>query len=350
MTGLAIDVARLATAMFWLGLIVALSTAAAVVVERSVLAYHEIRGRIIETRYAPLVRRALDGDRTAARALAASPRRHHLGIGWLMVPPLIANRDKRRIARTRRIFRLLSLPHLAERYLRSWLWWRRALALRALGLLQMTEYTARIVAALDDPNEDVRGAALDAIADLRDPRTLPAIIVRLHDASLQPGRRLAALAAFGPACEPMLLDLSRVDTEHRLNYARALAICGTDASRPDLCEWTADPRPDVRAAAFEALAHVGLDRGSARLAIAALDSGDMPVRAMAATALHGWGGRHAAARLARHLDDTWTVAIRAARSLQSMGAAGLSELRRWAAKPGAAGLLARQMVWEAGTR
>ena len=40
---------------------------------------------------------------------------------------------------------------------------------------------------------------------------------------------------------------------------------------------------------------------------------------MAAYALRGWQGPgDAAARLAAHLDDTWAVAVRAARSLQSM--------------------------------
>jgi len=106
---------------------------------------------------------------------------------------------------------------------------------------------------------------------------------------------------------------------------------------------------DVRAAAFEALGRIGLDPRSAMLAIGALESGDVPVRAMAATALQGWtGGGNAAARLARHLDDTWTVAVRAARSLLSMHETGLAELRRWARRTDLAGLLARQMLWEAG--
>jgi HEAT repeat protein len=139
------------------------------------------------------------------------------------------------------------------------------------------------IAALDDPHPDVRAAALDAL-DLQNPPSPQAIVVRLHDASLHRGRRAAALASFGSRCEQFLLELSDVDPAHLLNYARALAICGSERSRPSLCRWTTDPRADVRAAAFAALAHVGLDDPSARCALEALESGDAQERAMAARA------------------------------------------------------------------
>jgi HEAT repeat protein len=242
----------------------------------------------------------------------------------------------------------MSLAPGADGLLRSHWWWRRALGLRAIGLLQMTDRTGAVVAALEDSNADVRNAALDALADLQDPAALPAIAVHLHDASLRRGSRAAAIAAFGSRCEAFLLDLSHVDAEHRLNYARALAICGTGRSRPALCEWTTDPRVEVRAAAFEALGHIGLDAASASLAIGALDSGDVAVRAMAAAALHDWtGDGHAARHLGQHLDDAWTVAVRAARSLQSMREPGIAELQIRAERQDLAGALARQMLWEA---
>jgi HEAT repeat protein len=104
----------------------------------------------------------------------------------------------------------------------------------------------------------------------------------------------------------------------------------------------------VRATAFEALAYVGLDDEAARIAIGGLESDDAPVRAMAASALRGWRGSGGAApRLGLHLDDTWAVAVRAARTLGSMGPAGAAELKAHAARPDLAGLLARQMLWEA---
>src|SRR5437899_4362654 len=176
----------------------------------------------------------------------------------MLIEPLIEDRDPGRIVRTRAIVRAMQLIPLADSHLRSWWWWRRAIALRALGLVQVRDRTGRIIAALDDRSPDVRAAALDALADMHDPASLLAIVVRMHDASLPRGRGAAALAAFGSDCEPFLLELSQVDAAHRVNYAQALAMCGTARARPALSLWTQDPRPDVRAAAPGNVGHVGL--------------------------------------------------------------------------------------------
>jgi len=334
--------------MVWIAVGLAVSMTCAVAVGRIVFAWHEAQRRRAERHYEPLVRRAVDGDKNALHALVRSPSRYRLPIARLLIIPLVNDRDPARVAATRAIVRAMSVIPIADRYLRSLWWWRRAVALHVLGLIQVRDHTARIVAALDDANADVRGAALDALADLQDPASLPAIVVRFQDTSLQRGRRAAALAAFGSRCEPFLLDLSDVDPTNRVSYARALTICGTERSRPVLCRWTADARLEVRVAALEALAHVGLDESSALLAINALDNGETPVRARAAGALYGWTGNgNAAWHLARHLDDAWMVAVPAARSLQSMREAGRMELQACALRPGLAGVLARQMLWEA---
>ena len=347
MIGSLFGVERVASALMWTSIVFALSMMAVVIVERAASALQEARQQRIVRRYAPRVRRALDQDGAALCELVASPPRHRVAIARLLIEPLIDDRDPDRIARTRAIVRPLSLIPLADRYLRSRRWWRRALALRALGLIQLKDRTAAIVGALDDPSPDVRAAALDALADLHDPTSLPGIVARLHDTSLERGRRAAVLAAFGSEGESLLLDFSEADVAHRANYARALAICGTARSRPTLSLWTRDPRPDVRAAAFEALAHVGVDTTAARLAIDALESADTPVRAMAASALYGWTGPgDAAAHLANHLDDAWPVAVRAAQSLQS-SPDGLIELQACTSRSDLAGVLARQMLWQA---
>lgn len=354
MTDLTLTFERVSVWMISAAAILAVAMTCAVIIERIGLAWDGARRRRVEKRYGPLARRALGGDTGALGALAASPSRHRLIIASLLIDPLIADRDPDRIAATRGLVRAMSPQTpgaerwpIADRWLASHWWWRRAVALRALGLLQATNRTARVVAALDDPNADVRNAALDALADMQDPAALPAIVVRFDDETLQRGRRTAAMEAFGSRCEALLLELSRVDPENRVSYARALASCGTGASRPILCEWAGDTRAEVRAAAFEALAHVGLDEAAASLALHGLESGDAAVRAMAAGALHGWTGvGDAAAHLARHLDDTWTIAVRAARSLLSMGDAGRVELEACAMRSDMAGVLARQMLWE----
>jgi HEAT repeat protein len=349
MTELLAAFARLSPLMAWAAVVAAFTMAAAVVVERAAFGVQQALSRHVTRRYLPLVQRALAGDETARGELLRSPARHRLALARLLIEPLIEDRDPERIARTRALAEAMSVFPLAERYLRSWMWWRRALALRALGLVQARDHTAQLIAALDDPHPDVRAAALDALADQHDPAALQAVIVRLHDTSLHRGRRGAALKAFGSDCEPFLLDWSEVDPQNRLNYIHAIAICGTALSRPALCRWTRDARVEVRATAFEALAYVGLDDDAARVAVEGLESDDPPVRAMAAYALRDWQGPgDAAARLAPHLDDTWPVAVRAARTLRSMGEAGLVELQARASGQGLGGLLARQMLWQAG--
>ena len=342
-----LDVERVTSMLLWSTIGVTLVIAAALVIERGAFLVYEMRRRRVEKRYQPLLRRALDSDEAAKRELVASPSRHRLALASLLIVPLIEDRDPQRVANAHALARALSLISLADRYLRSRLWWRRASALRALGLIRVEDRTAAIVAALDDPHPDVRAAALDALTDLQNPASLQAIVVRLNDASLHRGRRAAALASFGSRCEPFLLELAGVDPAHLLNYAHALAICGTERTRPSLCRWTSDPRADVRAAALAALAHVGLDDRAARCALEALDSADEQERAMAARALNGWRRPgDAAARLARHLDDTWIVAVCAAQSLRSMGDVGLVELHASLSRPGTAGRLARQMLWQ----
>jgi len=339
----------LAAAMFLLRLGLALAGVmmAAVVVERVVYAIQLFRGARLEKRYLPVIRRAVAGDEAARGQLARCPSRHRLSVARLLIIPLIDDRDPARIAGTRETAQAMSLFETIRRYFRSNLWWRRAVALRAVGVMQDREYTSWVVAALDDPNPVVRGAALDALTDLQDPASLPATVVRLHDASLHRGRRVGALLAFGSGCEPFLLELADVDAAHRVNYARALAICGTARARPALFLWTNDPRADVSAAAFEALAHVGLDNQAAALAIENLQNPNPSVRAMAARALRGWPDQSGAAHLlARQLDDEWGVAVEAARTLESMGEKGIAELRASAVRDDLAGTLARQMLWE----
>jgi HEAT repeat protein len=351
MKDVVLELDRLAPLMVWFAVACAAVTIAAVVLERAARAWHQTRSRHIAQRYGPLVQRALDGDDIARRQLLESPARHRLAVAWLLISPLVEDRNPQRIARTRAIARAMCVLPLADRYLRSRLWWRRALALRALGLIQARERTGHLIAALDDAHADVRAAALDGLTDMHDPAAVPAIVLRPNDTSLHRGRRGAALKAFGSTCEPLLLELSESDLAHRLNFAHALAICGTSRSRSTLCHWTRDSRVEVRAAAFEALAYVGLDADVARAAVDGLESAEPQVRAMAAFALRGWREPgDAAARLAHHLDDTWEVAIRSARSLRSMGDAGVVELEARASRPDLAGLLARQMLWHPGVR
>ena len=332
------------------GFIVAAVMALFVIGGRVFLAAHQRRLRRLERLYGAVIERALAGDRSALDVLVRSPSRYRLELARLLIFPLVADRNQQRIEATRHILSAMSLVAVADRWLHSRFWWRRVAAVHTFGLLRFADRAAELVAALDDEHKEVRNAALDALADLRDSSTLPAIVVRLQDASLSRGRRAAALAAFGSECEELLLELARVDVENRLHYAKALAISGTARSRPILCEWAADPRPAVRAAALGALGCIGLDDRAAAVVLAALDHGNVEERVAAAAALQGWVGGDAPPHLAKRLDDAWPVAVRAARTLQSMGDAGQVELAALAAGTDQASVLARQMLWEVETR
>src|SRR5688572_14858496 len=136
MTDPLVEFARFAPLMVWAAVVIALTMAAAVVMERAAYGVQQALSRRLTRRYRPLVQRALAGDETARVEVLASPARHRLAIAWLLIGPLVKNRDPEHIARTRAIAEAMSVFHLADRYLRSWMWWRRALALRVLGLAQ----------------------------------------------------------------------------------------------------------------------------------------------------------------------------------------------------------------------
>jgi HEAT repeat protein len=324
----------------------ALSLALALVFERGAFAWWNARRSRLARVYRPLLTKALEGDDAARRLLAASPRRHRRLLAELLLFPMHDRRDRTLVDRARAVLDGLSMPALIDRYLESWCWWRRAMALRAAGFLKMRQYTPRLVAALDDGHAEIRAAALDGLADSEDPAALAAVVVRLHDETLHRGRRAAVLAAFGARCEPMLLDLAAVDAANRLLYARALAVTGTGAARPVLSSWIADARPAVRAGALDALGRTGLDAACAGAVVAALEDPEAPVRAAAARALGGAAEPAIADRVAAHLTDCWPVCADAARALRRMGAEGRLRLEQASGRDDLAGTLARQMLWE----
>jgi len=115
------------TVLLWLGVLLACSMLVAVACERIVHVYQQTRSRMIAQRYGPLIERTLGGDRDARRALIASPPRDRLGIAWLLVPLVLTDTSRDRVAPVRDLFQALSLVPLAERLLRSRFWWRRTM-------------------------------------------------------------------------------------------------------------------------------------------------------------------------------------------------------------------------------
>ena len=115
MTDLLARFASLSPLMVWMALVAACKMTAAVVVERAVFGAQQARSRHFVQRYRPLVQRAVAGDETARGELLGSPARHRLALAWLLIEPLIEDRDPERIARTRAIAQALSVFELADR-------------------------------------------------------------------------------------------------------------------------------------------------------------------------------------------------------------------------------------------
>jgi hypothetical protein len=119
MIGWMADAERVGIWLAWAGIFLVLSMASAVIVGRLVAAWNLARLAHIERVYQPLVDRALAGDEISRQALVASPRRHRVPIGWLLISLLVDDRSPDRIAAARAIAGALSLVVIAERYLRS---------------------------------------------------------------------------------------------------------------------------------------------------------------------------------------------------------------------------------------
>ena len=213
------------------------------------------------------------------------------------------------------------LPVFTEMWmedLRGDRWWRRAEAVRALGLVQDSQAYDSIVRLLDDDHEEVRRA------------------VRVVD----------ALSRLGPDAVPAVADHGTAHPANAGVVAEVLGQIGGTLAIDDLVRWTSSADPAVRAAAVGALGTIGLDDRSYYHALRALSDTDPDVRGLAARALGRAGRVDAAPYVARLLDDEWIAAAHGARALRRLGAPGETALRARAGDTGLGGDLARQMLWE----
>ena len=214
--------------------ILAVSMTCAVIVGRIALAWHEAQRRRVEQRYGPLARRALDGDQGALRALVSSPSRQRLAIARLLLVPLITDR-RSRVASLRRA---RSCGRCRRRADRGPLADRGPVVAESLVVAARHRPAGPRAAPGHEPHRQGRGRARRSERGRAGRRTGRA---RGHAGSRGAAghrgaspRRVAAARAAGRRHhgvrirgETFLLELARVDPEHRLGYAHALAICGT---------------------------------------------------------------------------------------------------------------------------
>lgn len=206
--------------------------------------------------------------------------------------------------------------------------WRRAEAADMLGRLRLRVAVPSLVAALDDPSEDVRTVAARGLAAIRDPTAVPALARALADPSRWTLSLIAEnLMAMGPTAVPPLLDLLSSD-EHNVRVA-AVQILGEirdPAATPALIEVLYEGDLNLRAQAAAALGKLG-GSDAERALLAALEDPEWQVRAQAAKALGRVAHPAAASSLAYAMpDDNWWVRVNCAESLARLGAEGRRQL------------------------
>lgn len=152
----------------------------------------------------------------------------------------------------------------------------RARSARNLGLLRHQPSWPILVKALDDPHPDVQQVALRSLAAIREPRSFPALLDRMHKAVTENRSRLSlyslkvAMAKFPLSQAPQLLPSLR-HPHPRVRSAAAEILREMAKSEPagkpallqyksvfdrELATLTSDADPEVRALAAEVIAHL----------------------------------------------------------------------------------------------
>jgi HEAT repeat protein len=208
--------------------------------------------------------------------------------------------------------------------------WRRATAAFVLGDMASPAAVPALLAALSDPERDVRAAAARSLGRLDAVEAVEPLVYALvrHDVPRAVGGQ--ALLAIGGAALPALARL----TEDEEADVRALAIELTgllgDASHASAIVGTLhDSSAEVRAKAARALGRLGAEEHTSEL-VAALDDRIPFVRVAAANALAAVGDRDAVpALLVRAREDPFFDAAQAAaRAVGRIDAAAVAAAAR----------------------
>jgi HEAT repeat protein len=183
----------------------------------------------------------------------------------------------------------------------------RRLAVERLGLLPPEEATRELIARLGDPSWRVRKAAVERLAASADPtRACGALVAALADGE-NSGRRNAALEALvrcGSAAIPALLAAtSSADPDVRKQVVDALTGIADPTTVDRVTELLADPDPNVRGAAADALGAICRSQSQAPLLRAVTTDPERLVRLSALRALARMECSVSVAELAAPLGD-----------------------------------------------
>jgi HEAT repeat protein len=191
------------------------------------------------------------------------------------------------------------------RSVRRWAPWRRAVAIRVLGVTGADEAVPVLIERLADRSRHVREAAVRALGRIGDIRALPPL-VELH---VQPGRVgtgivYEALLGFGPAAARVFSEGLCSPNE----YVRVSSVFGVGATlepadaRSRLGRALADESSLVRAATADVLGRIGGNEVTEELARASRDE-ERSVREAAVSALATYDDPRAVQLALSALDD-----------------------------------------------
>lgn len=226
------------------------------------------------------------------------------------------------------------------RGLRDRHWWVRAQAASALGQLRVTEAREDLERVMGDPQVEVRQAAIRALGQLGDVRSLEVLLHEAHMGVTDCREYLiGALRAMGPAAHAPLLHTLGMPgkTEAHLIALRVLQDVPEEqvvTAIAQVVQQTGDE--EMLMAALEGLAKIGGIHPTACLAACrrALGHQQPAIRAAAVRVLGFW-------RLADGLDDLehalhdsdWFVRRSAARALNALGQVAYPALERGLSDP-----------------
>ena len=201
---------------------------------------------------------------------------------------------------------------------RRWPPWRRALAIRMLGVAGAEEAVPVLIERLTDRSRRVREAAARALGRIGDVRALPA----LAELYMQPGRVGAgivyeALLGFGSAAARVFSEGLHSPNEH----VRVPSVFGVGAAlepavgRSRLARTLGDESAMVRAATADVLGRIGGNEVTEELARASRDE-ECIVRRAAVSALASYDDQRAVQLALSALDDAdRDTALRAGETL-----------------------------------